>query len=160
VVDYDPLNYDTWPEEQQDFLSRVFEGFGDGDLMPLADYLRAGHYIPQFVGEALADAIERKEWGFFHIVPKGRERGQLGRTAFRENHDRKMKIGVYLEDRLRTYGQGSYAAALDETLAKFDIKSSATVAKAHKYLRAHIESANTAEGFDLFEHLKDLYLTP
>jgi hypothetical protein len=42
---YNPLAYETWPEEQQNFAGEVIAGLSNGDLQPLSAYLRAGYAL-------------------------------------------------------------------------------------------------------------------
>lgn len=158
---YDPVDYETWPEEQKAFLGRVWRGLHDGDLQPLADYIRAGHYLDAPVALEIADAIEGADVGFYHIVAKGRFPGQLGLTASSDQHDRKMAVGVFMEKRLRELGRGGYEAALEEAKGKFGISSSATVTKALRYARDHVSATISERGeAAIWDLMFALHLTP
>ncbi len=65
-----------------------------------------------------------------------------------------------MEERVRQYGKGGYDAALKETCKKFEISSSATVAKARKFVLDYMASSQVAPGWDQWVHLKDFYFTP
>jgi len=157
VAEYDPLDPETWPEEQRAFAGEVWRGLHDGDLKPLASYLRAGHQLDSALAVEIADAIDCQDVGTFHVVAKGRGRGQRGLTQIFRDHDRKMQIGVFMEDRISRYGKGGYDAALTETFEAFGIASSATVEKARKYVRQYIDKTPFVPGRDPWEVLKAVY---
>jgi hypothetical protein len=71
-----------------------------------------------------------------------------------------MTIGVYMEERLRLYGRGGFDAALGETQTRFEIKSSATVAKALKYLREQLNQGEGSPGWQSWDRLREEYFTP
>lgn len=156
---YDPTNYETWPEEQKDFAGRVWRGLQDGNLQPLADYLRAGHYIDRVLAKEIADAIEGGGNGLFRIVPKGRRPGQRGFTAITESHDSKLEVGVWMESRIREFGRGGYEAALEDTKARFGL-GKRTIEKAHKYLREYLTNVSTKPGYDAWKLTCLFYPTP
>ena len=158
---YDPIDYETWPAEQQEFAGRVWRGLHDGDLQPLADYLRAGHYIEPALANEIADAIEQKDVGYFHLKTKGRQPGQVGMTALSDRHRGKMAIGVFMETRIRAIGRGGYASAEQETMDYFGITSSSTVAKALSYARAYVGRSKFAHGEEeTWSLLFDIYIGP
>jgi hypothetical protein len=95
--------------------------------------------------------------GTFHVVTEGRNRGQRGLTQLFRDHDRKMQIGVFMEERVSRYGKGGYDAALRDTFNKFGVKSSATVEKARKYVRDYVAKTPFVPGRDPWEVLKAVY---
>lgn len=152
----------SWPQEQRDMMSHVAAGIVDGNLQPLADYFRAGFTeIEPALARELADMIDSQEaYTLYRIQAVGRRRGEIGWSAASDFHHRKLEIGVFMEDRVRRYGRGGYEAALADTKQRFEIGSSATIAKAHKYLRDYMTKSETKPGWDHWAHLKDFYLTP
>jgi hypothetical protein len=118
---YDPLDYETWPEDQKDFAGTVWRGLHDGDLRPLAAYLRAGHYIDPGLAREIADAIEDVEGGWFKIVAvgKGGRTGPKGLTFDGERNDRKTMIGVWVEKNLRECPRGASAGIYLDAQERF-----------------------------------------
>lgn len=159
---YNPIDYETWPDEQKDFAGRVWRGLHDGDLRPLAQYLRAGHYIDPSLGGEIADAIERKPLGSFHIIAVGRHPGQKGMTAAVDARDQKMRIGVFMEHCIREAGKGGYESAMASTREKYSVSKS-TVTKAHRFVRDHLEGKDggwRSPEYDAWEFLRAFYLLP
>lgn len=156
---YDPVDYDTWPDEQKDFAGRVWNGLHNGNLQPLADYLRAGHYIEPALGREIAEAIEGVDAGFYHIVTKGRERGQRGWDASWAAHDKKMRVGMLAEKLVREYGPGGFDAAIAEVRRreKFAPKSS-WPAEALSYARDFLKRADALPGTRAYEIYHNIYL--
>jgi hypothetical protein len=159
---YDLFDYETWPDEQKDFVGRVRNGLGDGNLQPLADYLRAGHYIFPNLASVIADYIEGKDVPF-RIITKGAKPGQKGmKKTIAEDH-RNMRIGVFMEAQVRQNGKGGYEAALSTTRKRFapagkEELGKATVEKHHKRVRDQIK-AGSFPGYDLFDVLLENYPT-
>jgi hypothetical protein len=154
---FDPLDYETWPEEQQAFAGRVWRGLHDGDLAPLAAYLRAGHYIEPALAKDIADSIEGAEdCGPYRIVAVGRRRGERGMSDAWERHDRKMRIGFFVEDRIRKASAGEFDAIVAEAMAKFGIKQT-SVTSSLKYLRDHLNQGVVKTDIDPFELRRPLY---
>ena len=152
-AEYDPLDRATWPVEQLSFALEVWQALYDGNMKPLAAYLRAGHCIDPLLASAIADTIEQQ-----------RKPGQRGLTQLFMEHARKMQIAVFMEERLSHYGKGGYEAALKDTCSEFNIGSGATVAKARKHLAEFMNSAPTAglpgrEDWELFQAVHRFYST-
>ena len=157
MAEYDPANYETCPEVQKDFAGEVIGSLRDGDLQPLASYLRAGHQLEPTMATEIAEMIEQVEWGRYHIVIKARRPGEVGFTTSLEWHERKMRIAVFIEERLERYGRGGYDAALSETMDKFEVKSATTIEKARKHLRGYLATSKSAPDWDHWAYLKDFY---
>lgn len=137
---YDPLNFDTWPDEQVAELRALWDGLEDGDLGPLAAYLRAGKYIPDMVGEQIADAIEKHPLAPFHIVTKRRARGTLSGSEMAALHKKRMRIGVYAEKECLL---GGYESAMAATTARFKV-SRKTANDARNYVLKMIAQPDNA----------------
>ncbi len=157
MADYDPLKYETWPEEQKDFAGRVWRGLLDGDLAPLAEYLRAGHYLDQEQATILADMIEQREESLFHIEVKARRRGQRTWTALSDSHEEKMLIGVYVEEQLRSAPKGQYDAVIKEAAEKKFKVGTTRVKDCLAYMRKTMAEAETAPGLDTWEVYRKFY---
>jgi hypothetical protein len=153
---YDPLDFDTWPPEQKEFAGRVVTGLANGDAKPLAEYIRAGHYLEPVMAAEIADMIEGAEDAWFHFKLKARRRGQRGWSEVIEAHDRKMAVGVFVETRLRGLPRGAYAQVVFEAGEKFELGATA-VAEALAYVRQYIAEADVAPGYDLLEELSAFY---
>ena len=123
--DYDPLKYETWPEDQKAFAGRVVFGLRDGDIKPLADYIRAGHYLEPTMAHEIADALEGKDSGYYHLVSKGRRPNQQGWTKSIQSSDRMSEIGVWVATALRDAPRGASSGIHLEAQTKF--KASRTV---------------------------------
>lgn len=117
---YDPFIFETWPEEQKDFVSSVQHGLLDGDLQPLADYLRAGHYVFPNLATTIADAIESRDMPF-RIITKGVTRSPLNTTQRVAQEAQKWNIGVFAEVRARHHGKGKSKLAIGDAMKKFDV---------------------------------------
>lgn len=118
---YDAFDYKTWSEEQKDFVGRVREGLCDGDLQPLADYLRAGHYVFPNLATTIADAIEGKDMPF-RMYMKGTTRSPLNTTQRFEYDSKRLQIGVFAEKQMQHHGAGKTKVAIGEAMDRFDVR--------------------------------------
>lgn len=157
MAEYDPLKYETWPDEQKDFAGRVWRGLLDGDLAPLAKYLRAGHHLDQEQSDILAGMIEHDEDALFHIRVKGRKQGQRPWTALIDSHEEKMLIGVYVEEQLRSAPKGQYDAVIKEAAEKKFKVGTTRVKDCLAYMRKTMAEADTAPGLDTWEVYRKFY---
>ncbi|MDB5582935.1 MAG: hypothetical protein JWR80_8111 [Bradyrhizobium sp.] len=127
---YDPFDYDTWPQAQKSFVGRVQHGLLDGDLQPLADYLRAGHYIFPNLATMIADAIEGKDMPEI-LTMRRATRSPLNTTQRFELEARRTQIGVYTQARVNELGKGKTKVAIGEAMDKFQAcKTEVTDARA------------------------------
>jgi hypothetical protein len=151
------MDFETWPEGQKAFASRVMYGILDGDLQPLADYLRAGHYIHPRLAHVLIDVIENNDVPF-QIVTVGARGGQPGMTKQLTESGMKMATGVFMEDRFRRFGRADSKNAARDAAAKFGVSERVAIT-ARRELRELIRSykGSPAEA-SFWENLKDLYL--
>ena len=156
MVDRNEPSADEWPEERKYLAFDVWRGLLDGDLAPLARALRAGYPIDEPNAKLLAEMIEHSEDSLFHIVVKGRQRGQRTWTELTESHEQKIIIGVFVERRLRDRGKGQFDAIVKEATEKYGVgKTTVTDALAH--LRKTLEAADTAPGSSLLQYYFEFY---
>lgn len=152
---YDPHDIKTWPKAAVDAHVRAQQGLVDGDLQPLADYIRAGHYMHPNLTVMIADAIEGRDFPY-HIKIVGRKKGQRRHAELAAIENRKMQIGVFMEDRIRANGRGGYESALEETREHFSV-SKRTATEHHSYAKRFIGDAPTP-ALDLFPYYRRMYL--
>jgi hypothetical protein len=96
-------------EHDEDRFADLLNGLRNGDLLPLAEHLRAGSHIPDWIAAEIAEMIEGESY-FFDIVAKskargkGRRRDQQGWTHWDSTRRKRHEIGVRLEKALREQG--------------------------------------------------------
>lgn len=146
--EYDPLRWETWPEEQREAAIQANKGVLDGDLRPLADYLRRGYYINAPLANEIILAIECSEYSPCHIVTKRRERGGKTWSQTSEASDRKIRIGFFMEKRLRELPKGSYDSVLIEVKEQFDVGHQ-TAATALDFFRNDLARNQSDENFPM-----------
>lgn len=149
--DWDPRCPETWPEWLQEKAGVVARALADGELQPLADYLRAGYPVDSALAAEIAGMVDG-EGGTFRLVARGRRRGQRGWSTIIADHERKMIVGVFAEAEVRARGEGGYDSAIAATTDRFGIGKTA-VTKAHRYMREQLSLAKLApgcDGWDLF----------
>lgn len=114
-------DYDSWSEERQIAEGKALRGLGAGDLQPLADLLKLGHGISNFVAYFLIRAIEHNEMQPYHLVTKGAKKGQLSWAAEAAITSRKLAIGRHYEKRTKELPRGSHDAIIAEIGVLFDV---------------------------------------
>lgn len=126
---FDSLDYETWPQRLRDLAGEVEDGMDNGDLAPLASYLRAGYPLPIWLSLKLAAAIELEGDGRYLVEARGRKKGEQGEKAAADRYARNANIGAYVAFYLHKYGQSSgiYDSAIADARTKFGLgeKSSA-----------------------------------
>ncbi|MFB0875326.1 MULTISPECIES: hypothetical protein [unclassified Sphingobium] len=156
---YDPTQYETWPQEQKDFAGKVADGLANGDMKPLAAYIRAGHYLEPALAAEIADMLDSNE-GYtpFRLQAIGRSNRPGGWKQWSEQHHRMEVMGIWVEREIRRSPRGAYAGIIEDACEIFQVGKT-SVTKAHKLIREQLDSATSAPGFDLFAHLINLYST-
>ena len=154
---YDPLKYETWPEEVRDFAGDVVGALRDGDLTLLARYIREGHYLEPVMAKEIADMLDSDE-GYtpFRVEAVKRTKRPGGWSKWSEDRFRRMQIGVWVEAEIRTAPRGAYDGIITEACEKFGV-SPTTVTNAHRSVRSDLKKSVVKPGFDLFAHYKDIY---
>ncbi|GAA4643975.1 hypothetical protein GCM10023115_19350 [Pontixanthobacter gangjinensis] len=158
-ITYDPMDSDTWTGEQGMLVTQVWTGLHNGNLQPLADYLRKGWYLPPEIASEIADAIDQKDVGYFHIVKKGRKPGQRGMNESFEDHGRKIKVGLFIHCRLQEVPRGEHDSVMLEAKEKFGL-APRTSRKYLRYFRQKFSEAKHNPKRDSLEVWKRVYGTP
>jgi hypothetical protein len=125
-----------------DELLDVANGLRTKALQPLGDYLRTGGLrespegtvaIPTWLARELADMIEGKPECWFHLVLKGRKRGEKGWAGEAKRRLRDAMIGRFVDRRMRELGRGSFETAWREACDKFNVKKPTVTAALRKF---------------------------
>jgi hypothetical protein len=101
----------------------LITGLRDGDLLPLAQHLRSGKPIPQFISDEIAAMIEQLGT-HFNIVAIGKNRGQIKWSLDLLTERRHAEIGVHAEMLARRYGKRQVKIAIGETMDIFEVSES------------------------------------
>ena len=148
---YDPIDYDTWPESQKDFAGEVWRGLHDGNLAPLAAYLRAGHQLDKTLADDLASAIDGKDVAGVRIKAS-RPRGKPKMSASIDAHRFRMEVGLYIERRIRELGPSGYEAAIADARAHYGFTEKTSRPRdCHSYVKTLIEKQSRDGDWDPFE---------
>lgn len=128
---------------------RIVRGLGDGDLGPLAAFLRAGGLsgltkspeesvsIPAWVAVELASMIEGQPWCFFRLEATTNKRGKTWTKEMKREREREL-IGFFVEKRLRELGPGQYETAVAEARSRFKRRRT-YVTGAHGEVRKYVQ---------------------
>ena len=121
----------------------IVRALRDGDLKPLAGYLRAGGVqdspkqvvsVPQELALEIAAMIEKQPWCWFSLEVKGRRQNEQGWTREMELEKRDFTIGYFMVKHQREQGRGSYEGVLQDAEAEFRVDR-ATVKRAHAFVK-------------------------
>lgn len=118
---------DEWDPEGGLFLSgeelamynAASTGLANGDLMPVAEYLRSDFEINSSIRSLLADAIEGK--GDFKPLKLLHRKGWRSEVSRERRARRDMAIGAFIEAEIRAFGRGVFASAVKSAAKQFRV---------------------------------------
>lgn len=155
-----------WRQHQSKEIMEVVAGLRDGELQPLADYLRAGGLsnspsqtvaIPKWVADEIADMITGDDFTFFRFGPLKRRRKNGPSWASKLVLDeRRWQIGYFTERRLREFPSGAYPGVIAEIMARFAVGKT-TVDESLAYVRKYLAHTATMPDIDGWAILNERY---
>jgi hypothetical protein len=118
-------------DEEGGWIMHAVNGLLRGDLLPLAEYLRAGYPLSYMVRRDLVSAIEGD--GFYRLELIKNRRGPGNALSELHASLRILKIGTYIEEQLPLLND-DVEAAVHAAMQEFDIKRTTAMnaRKAHK----------------------------
>lgn len=149
-----------WEQHQSDEIMEAITGIRDGDLQPLAAYLRAGGLpespretvaLPKWVACEIAALIDGNSYGWFKVEVKGRKNNPQGWTKELDLRNRNFRIGYFVERRMRESPRGAYEGAIQDAYVQFSEKPG-TVKKAHRSVKSWLQQVEKGN-----EELKAAY---
>lgn len=132
----------------------IVRGLRDGDLKPLAAYLKGGGLkdspeeivsIPEWLASEIVSMIEQQPWCWFWLDVRGRHQNEQGWSRELETKKRNFTIGYFVLKQQRDRGRGSYEAVLQDAEAHFKADR-ATIKRAHAFVKRWIRDHKEAAG--------------
>lgn len=111
--DFDIEDWHSWPADLAILNSEVRLALEDGELRPLANYLRAGHPVDGQLRRSIADLIEGRGLRF-ELRKKAKKRGQRLLSDDQTLHDLRMSIGIEFELRRRAGPNEKYESIVTD----------------------------------------------
>lgn len=136
-----------WSRSESILFARAYVGLMNGDLDPLARYIRAGLPVNRDLAELLASSIDGLgRISAPSILPRYRIRmtgkpGQRSISQDRDSHLQKLEIGYYIWQDLSSANRGEFEGVILDAMGKFS-RSRTVVTDAYTYFRHAMDNAN------------------
>lgn len=139
-------------------MGKVAAGLVDGDLMPLAEYFRAGYTkIDSSLCIELADMIGGGDDDMpYRLVAISRTKRPGTYSQRMQESFRQMMIGVWVERELRSSPRGAYEGIIDEARDRFSAGKTA-VTKAHREVRRRLACPRSVSEDQMLAIWADIY---
>lgn len=110
----------NWTDERLGLWSDAVAAFDDGDLEPLAAYLRAGYVIDGEIANRLLWAIEGEHWPV-RLEARRTNKDRTAHSVRQARYYRDLEIGIWIETRLRANAQLKRADAITDGAKEFAV---------------------------------------
>jgi hypothetical protein len=119
MVEYDPLDHETWPTEQLELAGRAVAGLQDGTLSALGSYLKAGYLLDHGMAHYLVDLIDGT--GGYQLKDGVGRPNQTKPSLQAAITFARMQRGQVVEKLMREFGRGWRARVLAGSSQFFDV---------------------------------------
>lgn len=149
--------------ELEDEAFPIVRALRDGNLEPLASYLKGGGLkdspdevvsIPESIAHELVSMIDGDAWCWFHLQTIAKKRGKTWTSDLSRDKERDL-VGFFVEKRTRELPRGSYESVIQEACDRF-AKKRTYVTEAHAEVKAYLLEAE-GRGADGWRVLRRLY---
>lgn len=124
------------PNDQDEFAlySAAFYGICNGDLRPLAAYLRSGYSIHPNIRREIANAIDGV--GKYLPLKLSHINGWRSLTSIERKYQKDMRIGAFIDAELEVRGRGSFDSAIALAAQRFGVSEGKARASLRSFRKA------------------------
>lgn len=124
-----------WSDVAKNKYWDAMSGLEDGQIAPLGAYIRAGYIIDGALARQILWAIEERAGYRFTLI--GVKKGQRTASHRSAMYQRNLKIGIWVEKRLRLAAKGEFESVISAAITKFKVGRT-VVTEAHALLKNHL----------------------